>query len=136
MNDKYDKMEGYCRMLGHVLAFRYCRTMNERLPCSRILDCWFRRLPIREFIEENYSEEEKIRIFQPPKPKTPRPKSRPAKKPKVTKSPQRIRMTMDITKDAMSIVQDIRHRHRLSTGKALPLWKIVSQAIEQYGERK
>jgi len=56
-------------MLGHVLPFHYCRTMNEGLPCRRILDCWFRRMPIREFIEENFSEEELQRIFQPPKPK-------------------------------------------------------------------
>ncbi|MEW6519438.1 MAG: hypothetical protein AB1461_08495 [Thermodesulfobacteriota bacterium] len=69
MIDQFDKNDAYCRMLGHVLPFHYCRTMNEGLPCSRILDCWFRRMPIREFIEENYSEEERQRIFQPPKPK-------------------------------------------------------------------
>jgi hypothetical protein len=73
-------------------------------------------------------------LFQPPKKKTPPKKSKPAKKSKAIKPPLRIRMTMDITKDAMAILQDIRHRHRLSTGKALPLWKIVSQAIEQYGK--
>jgi len=67
--DQFDKKDAYCPMLGHVLPFHYCRTMNEGLPCRRILDCWFRRMPIREFIEENFSEEELQRIFQPPKPK-------------------------------------------------------------------
>lgn len=69
MIDQFDKKDGYCRMLGHVLPFHYCRTMNEGLPCGKILDCWFRRMPIKEFIERNYSDEEQQRIFQPPKPK-------------------------------------------------------------------
>ncbi|OKY75907.1 MAG: hypothetical protein BM485_06125 [Desulfobulbaceae bacterium DB1] len=69
MRDQYDKKEGYCRMLGHVLPFHYCRTMNEGLPCGKILDCWFARLPIREFVDTHYSDEERERIFQPPKAK-------------------------------------------------------------------
>ena len=73
-------------------------------------------------------------LFQPPKQRSTPTKSKPIRKSKAIKPPLRIRMTMDITKDAMAILQDIRHRHRLNTGKALPLWKIVSQAIEQYGE--
>jgi hypothetical protein len=75
-------------------------------------------------------------LFQPPKQHATQKRSKPTQKPKGKKPPQRIRMTMDITKDAMAILQDIRHRHRLATGKALPLWKIVSQAIEQFGEIK
>ena len=56
-------------MLGHFLPFHYCRTMQNGLPCGKIPDCWFRILPIREFIEENYTEEEQRMIFEPPKPK-------------------------------------------------------------------
>ncbi|MBC8318855.1 MAG: hypothetical protein H8E41_13200 [Desulfobulbaceae bacterium] len=67
MIDTHDTRENYCRMLGHVLSFQYCRTMKEGLPCGRILDCWFEVMPIQEFIEENYSTEEKIKIFEPPK---------------------------------------------------------------------
>ncbi|MCD6388645.1 MAG: hypothetical protein J7L69_04475 [Desulfobulbaceae bacterium] len=69
MIEKYDKKECYCRMLGHFLPFRYCRTMQNGLPCGKILDCWFRILPIQTFIEENYSQEEREMIFEPPKPK-------------------------------------------------------------------
>ena len=69
MKKKYDTRENYCRMLGHVLPFKYCRTMKEGLPCGRILDCWFKILPIEKFIEENYSDEEKKIIFEPPKAK-------------------------------------------------------------------
>ena len=69
MIKKHDKRENYCRMLGHVLPFKYCRTMKEGLPCGRILDCWFEVMPIEQFIEVNYSEEEKKIIFEPPKQK-------------------------------------------------------------------
>lgn len=73
-------------------------------------------------------------LFQPPKQKSAPTKS--TRKLNKQKPPLRIRMIMDITKDAMTILQNIRHRHRLITGKALPLWKIVSQAIEQYGREE
>ena len=56
-------------MLGHHLGFSYCRTMNESLPCSKILDCWFETFAVQEFIEQNYTEEERQKIFAPPKPK-------------------------------------------------------------------
>ena len=56
-------------MLGHVLTFHYCRTMKEGLPCGRILDCWFEVMPVQQFIEKNYSEEERKIIFDPPKQK-------------------------------------------------------------------
>ncbi len=56
-------------MLGHFLPFNYCRTMNEGLPCTKILDCWFEMIPIQQFIAEHYSEEEQLRIFKPPKTK-------------------------------------------------------------------
>ena len=67
MRKKYDKKEWYCRMLGHDVPFRYCRTMREGLPCAKIFDCWFEILPIKEFVEENYSEEEQRQIHEPPR---------------------------------------------------------------------
>ena len=54
-------------MLGHTLAFRYCRTMNGGLPCHNILNCWFERFDIEAFMSAHYSEEELKTIFQPPK---------------------------------------------------------------------
>ncbi len=55
MNERYDELEGYCRRLGHYLSFRYCRRVNQDLPCPAIRDCWFELLPIDLFLEENYS---------------------------------------------------------------------------------
>lgn len=69
MIEKFDDKEGYCRMLGHVIPFKYCRTANYRLPCHKILDCWFNRLPVQQFVAENYSPEEQQSIFEPPPPK-------------------------------------------------------------------
>ncbi len=69
MKDKYDKKEGYCKILGHFLTFDYCRSANKGLPCSKVLDCWFQHFPIQEYINENYSADEQTKIFKPPKTK-------------------------------------------------------------------
>jgi hypothetical protein len=66
---RYDHLKTYCRMLGHEIPFEYCRESNQNLPCRKILDCWFERVKIRQFVDEIYSEEEKQTIFNPPKEK-------------------------------------------------------------------
>lgn len=58
MIEKYDDIEGYCRMLGHRLPFRYCRGVNDELPCRKVMDCWYDVFPVLEFLSENYTEEE------------------------------------------------------------------------------
>ncbi len=47
---------------------------------------------------------------------------------------RRIRTTIELSVHALTIIQELQHRHRLATGKVLPLWKLVCQAIEQYGK--
>ena len=69
MNEQYDNEEIYCRRLGHHLTFKYCRTERGGGPCSKILDCWFEKLPIEEFINTNYSEAEIAAITAVPRPK-------------------------------------------------------------------
>ncbi len=69
MREQYDKEEGYCKILGHFLTFDYCKTSNNGLPCSKVLDCWFQQFPIQEFIDSSYSKEEQKKIFEPPKSK-------------------------------------------------------------------
>jgi hypothetical protein len=49
---------------------------------------------------------------------------------------ERVRTSIDISKQAYAIIQKAQGYHRLRTGKALPLWKAVSQAIEFYGKEK
>jgi hypothetical protein len=67
--DTHDKEEGYCRTLGHYVPFIYCRTMKDGVPCHRILDCWFERFPVDEFLKAHYSQEEIASILEPPRPK-------------------------------------------------------------------
>ena len=49
---------------------------------------------------------------------------------------KRIRTTTELTPRALTILQNTQQEYRLRTGKVLPLWKVVSQAIEQYGQVK
>lgn len=69
MITQYDDKEGYCKMLGHMLTFDYCRSSNTGLPCSKVLDCWFQHFSIQEFMDKHYSAEEQLKIFAPQKPK-------------------------------------------------------------------
>jgi hypothetical protein len=69
MIDKYDEREGYCRLLGHHLNFKYCRTMSQGMPCHKILDCWFEMMDIRAFVEEHYSPEQVEAMLAAPTPK-------------------------------------------------------------------
>jgi len=66
---KHDNKRIYCRKLGHWLTFNYCRQENNELPCRKILDCWFEKIPIKEFLKENYTEEEISYILGSSKPK-------------------------------------------------------------------
>ncbi|MEJ2354529.1 MAG: hypothetical protein P8Y62_01290 [candidate division WOR-3 bacterium] len=67
--DRYDKERIYCRKLGHWITFEYCRQENNGLPCHKIMDCWFEKLPIEEFLKENYTDEDISYIFKPSKQK-------------------------------------------------------------------
>lgn len=49
-------------------------------------------------------------------------------------SEQRVRTTISLTKKAMITILQIQNMHRLRTGRVFPLWKLVSQAIEFYGQ--
>ena len=58
MIERYDLEEGYCRKLGHHLAFSYCRRVNQGLPCVLARDCWYESFPVVEFLAGHYSDEE------------------------------------------------------------------------------
>ena len=63
MKTEFDDVKGYCRMLGHMLTFRYCRSVNDELPCRKVMDCWYDKFPVQEFLSENYTEEELKKAF-------------------------------------------------------------------------
>ncbi len=66
---KFDSNTGYCRMLGHDVPFSYCRIVKDGLPCFIILDCWFERIQIQEYLTFNYTQEEIETFLERPKPK-------------------------------------------------------------------
>jgi hypothetical protein len=63
--ESHDREQGYCRRLGHQLAFGYCRRANQGLPCALVRDCWFERFPVVQFLEENYTGEQLARSAAP-----------------------------------------------------------------------
>jgi len=70
MDETYDSREIYCRKLGHYLTFGYCRCERDGRPCFKIADCWFDKLPIGDFLRDNYTPEEIGLITGPAPPKT------------------------------------------------------------------
>ena len=55
MIEEYDALITYCPQLGGEIPFRYCRTVNEDLPCRKILVCWEFRIEVSKFLGEHYS---------------------------------------------------------------------------------
>ena len=52
-----DLMERRCPRLGGSVFFKYCRTVgDEGLPCFKIMDCWWERFDIQNYLKNNYSE--------------------------------------------------------------------------------
>ncbi len=65
MIESCDQEQGYCRKLGHHLAFGYCRRVDRGLPCALARDCWFERFPVAEFLEAHYTPGELARATAP-----------------------------------------------------------------------
>jgi len=69
MIEQHDDETIRCPKLGGEVNFKYCRIMNNRLPCGWIAGCWQVRMDINKFLADHYSKEELEPIFSPPKPK-------------------------------------------------------------------
>jgi hypothetical protein len=65
--DGHDDKKKYCRMLGHEIAFSYCRQGASARPCRKIFDCWFETFDIEGFMKEHFAAEELQAILAPPK---------------------------------------------------------------------
>jgi len=55
-----------CPKLGHQVSFVYCRRENAGLPCSRVLDCWYRYFAVEAYLRTELSEEEWRDCFEEP----------------------------------------------------------------------
>lgn len=66
MIEEYDALTIYCSQLGGEVPFKYCRTMNEDLPCRRVIVCWEFRMEISKFLGKYYSIDQVQRALAPP----------------------------------------------------------------------
>jgi hypothetical protein len=64
-----DHLERHCRLLGHEVAFGYCRLLPEGRPCRLIVDCWQGCFDVMAFLQERYNPEQIEAFLAPPKPK-------------------------------------------------------------------
>jgi len=62
----HDTLTIRCPQLGGEVPFRYCRTVNEDLPCRSIIVCWEFRIEISKFLGEHYSMDQIQRALAPP----------------------------------------------------------------------
>jgi hypothetical protein len=66
MIEEHDALIIRCPQLGGEVPFHYCRTVNEDLPCRRIIICWEFRIEISKFLGGHYSIEQIQRALAPP----------------------------------------------------------------------
>jgi len=64
--EEHDALIIYCPQLGGEIPFRYCRMVNEGLPCRKIMVCWEFRIEISNFLGKHYSLDQVQRALAPP----------------------------------------------------------------------
>jgi len=64
--EEHDALIIYCPQLGGEIPFRYCRMVNEDLPCRKIMVCWEFRIEISKFLTKHYSFEQIEHALAPP----------------------------------------------------------------------
>ena len=69
MKTKFDSEKIYCRKLGHYLTFKYRREENLKLPCGKILDCWYDKIYIHEYLREYYKNNDLNYLYKSQTPK-------------------------------------------------------------------
>jgi hypothetical protein len=45
---------------------------------------------------------------------------------------ERVRLTARVSLEAYELVAEMQRRHRTTTGRALPLWRVIDDAIRAY----
>ena len=64
---QHDHRRRRCPRLGHEVSFAYCREPAQRLPCRKILDCWFETFDVDRFVRAVLTDEEVAQVLAPPK---------------------------------------------------------------------
>ncbi len=66
MIEEHDALIIRCPQLGGEVPFKYCRILNENLPCRKIIICWEFRVEIGKFLSDHYSLDELQHALKPP----------------------------------------------------------------------
>jgi hypothetical protein len=61
-----DSLMIHCPQLGGEIPFSYCRTVNDALPCRKVIACWELRMDIAQFLKDHFSIDEMQRFLAPP----------------------------------------------------------------------
>lgn len=69
MIEQHDGRQRRCPMLGHPVAFSYCRAPGTSTPCRRIYDCWWETFDIVEFMDAHYDQETRDLLQKAPQQK-------------------------------------------------------------------
>jgi hypothetical protein len=64
--ETHDTLITYCPQLGGEVPFRYCRTLQEDLPCRKLMVCWEFRIEIAKFLSDHYSLDQAQQALWPP----------------------------------------------------------------------
>ena len=52
----HDGRSRRCPMLGHPVAFAYCRAPGSTRPCRKVLDCWWETFDVAAFLRDCYGD--------------------------------------------------------------------------------
>ncbi len=71
MKKSQNSMVRRCPRLGSAVPFDYCEVSGDHeQPCFKIVDCWWERFDVVQYLQDNLPEDQFVRLMQArPKPK-------------------------------------------------------------------
>jgi len=70
MTDSLNPLSRRCPRLGGPVGFKYCMSGEGEHPCAKVVDCWWETFDIVQYLRDNLSEEQFIRVLSArPRPK-------------------------------------------------------------------
>lgn len=49
---------------------------------------------------------------------------------------QRVALTARLSLEAYDVITEIQRQHRIRTGRALPIWKVIDAAVKAYAKKQ
>jgi len=61
----YDDKKRRCPKLGHEVAFEYCRSESDEIPCERTLTCWWDDFDVADFVRQHFTDDQIAHLHGP-----------------------------------------------------------------------